>query len=224
MKSTSFEKIQTGIPAIDHVLDGGICRGSLILLSAPPGQGKTTLAMQIAAGTKCHTLFRSYNQSTSELLHQANRLGICDEKLRLSGCDHEEKKPQRNEVDLMIVDDARRLHDAERFVERLKDSVRDSNIAALVLAPVNSDLLSIQQIAYEADVELLLWGFDERQDRKRLSRNLRRQFRDGQIDSEHVRTLYCAKNRSGAAPRYAFLQMMASGFVSLDNTSDETGA
>jgi replicative DNA helicase len=38
----------TGFPMLDDVLDGGLRGGNLILLAGPQGQGKTTMALQIA--------------------------------------------------------------------------------------------------------------------------------------------------------------------------------
>src|SRR5690554_5713087 len=40
----------TGVTEFDRVLAGGLVPGSVTLLSGPPGIGKSTLALQIAAG------------------------------------------------------------------------------------------------------------------------------------------------------------------------------
>ena len=45
-----MEHIATGIKSLDEVLGGGLRRGSLTVIAARPGMGKTALAMQIAAG------------------------------------------------------------------------------------------------------------------------------------------------------------------------------
>ena len=42
-----YKPLQTGMPAFDEMLGGGILRQSLVILSAAPGTGKTTLAQQI---------------------------------------------------------------------------------------------------------------------------------------------------------------------------------
>ena len=40
------QRIQTGVPGLDHILAGGLPAGSLYLLKGAPGTGKTTLGLQ----------------------------------------------------------------------------------------------------------------------------------------------------------------------------------
>lgn len=44
---TGLERMRTGIPGLDHLLDGGLVRGNSLLLEGPPGSGKSTLAMRV---------------------------------------------------------------------------------------------------------------------------------------------------------------------------------
>lgn len=41
-----LEKMRTGIPGLDFVLEGGVVRGNSLLVEGPPGSGKTTLAIR----------------------------------------------------------------------------------------------------------------------------------------------------------------------------------
>ena len=43
----SFERMPTGIPGFDHLLDGGFVRGNSMLIEGSPGSGKSSLAMRI---------------------------------------------------------------------------------------------------------------------------------------------------------------------------------
>jgi KaiC/GvpD/RAD55 family RecA-like ATPase len=49
----SIDYIKTGVPGVDSILDGGIYPGSAVLVSGPPGSGKSIFGMQfIYAGAK----------------------------------------------------------------------------------------------------------------------------------------------------------------------------
>ena len=47
VQTKAFEPMKTGMAAFDRLLGGGIVRQSLVILTAAPGTGKTTLAQQI---------------------------------------------------------------------------------------------------------------------------------------------------------------------------------
>ena len=42
-----IERVKTGIPGLDIILDGGFLYHNSILIKGPPGSGKTTLGIQI---------------------------------------------------------------------------------------------------------------------------------------------------------------------------------
>src|SRR5574342_876103 len=46
----SLPRLATGVPELDRVLGGGLVPGSVVLLAGEPGVGKSTLALQLAAG------------------------------------------------------------------------------------------------------------------------------------------------------------------------------
>lgn len=71
IQTESYRPMKTGMPAFDQLLGGGILRQSLVILSAAPGAGKTTLASQIFEvmaknGTDC--VFLNLEMSREQLL------------------------------------------------------------------------------------------------------------------------------------------------------------
>jgi circadian clock protein KaiC len=44
---SASEKMPTGIPGLDHLLEGGIVRGNSLLLEGPPGSGKSTFGIRM---------------------------------------------------------------------------------------------------------------------------------------------------------------------------------
>ena len=69
----------SGMPEFDHLLGGGIVPGSLVLVGGPPGTGKSTLLLQLAAqvaeqGGK--VVYVCAEESTAQAKLRAERLGI----------------------------------------------------------------------------------------------------------------------------------------------------
>jgi KaiC/GvpD/RAD55 family RecA-like ATPase len=65
-------RISTGVDGFDALVDGGLLRDRLYVLSGPPGSGKTTFSSHFVtegarSGEKC--LFLSMHETESELVH-----------------------------------------------------------------------------------------------------------------------------------------------------------
>jgi DNA repair protein RadA/Sms len=77
----------TGVPEFDRVLGGGVVPGSLVLLGGPPGIGKSTLMLQVAAGlcqAKGKGLYISGEESLEQVKDRAHRLGLKASQLSLA--------------------------------------------------------------------------------------------------------------------------------------------
>jgi KaiC/GvpD/RAD55 family RecA-like ATPase len=77
--SRSLERAKTGIDKLDDLISGGIPRGSVTLVSGPPGSGKTILCCQflyegLKSGEKC--LFFTIDNKVEGLLNQSLQLGM----------------------------------------------------------------------------------------------------------------------------------------------------
>lgn len=71
-------KLQTEIGEVDRVLGGGIISGSTILLSGPPGVGKSTILLQICekVARKNPVVYISGEESEAQIIERAKRLGV----------------------------------------------------------------------------------------------------------------------------------------------------
>ncbi|MFC5511619.1 ATPase domain-containing protein [Massilia jejuensis] len=79
IQPTSEERLSTGSPAIDKMMDGGIYKGSVTLVSGISGTGKTVLSVQfltnaIREGHK--TLLVSLDEHQAQLTRNAKSLGF----------------------------------------------------------------------------------------------------------------------------------------------------
>jgi len=73
------ERVSTGIARLDHMLGGGIFRGSSTLLSGSAGTGKTTLSAKLVSAA-CergeHALYVSYEESPEQIMRNMRSVGI----------------------------------------------------------------------------------------------------------------------------------------------------
>lgn len=71
IQTEAYKPVETGMPAFDRLLRGGIPRQSLVILSAAPGTGKTTLAQQVFEAAAAHgtdVIFLNLEMSREQLL------------------------------------------------------------------------------------------------------------------------------------------------------------
>ncbi len=71
-------KIPSGIKQLDDLLEGGIEKGTVTLLTGPTGVGKSTLAMQFAlsaAKQGLKTIYYSFEETPSFILKRAQEIG-----------------------------------------------------------------------------------------------------------------------------------------------------
>jgi len=75
----NFQRISTGVPGLDEILDGGLIPGRAYLVRGGPGTGKTTLGLHFlsagaASGEK--TLYITLTEPESQIRRNAERRGI----------------------------------------------------------------------------------------------------------------------------------------------------
>jgi len=76
---SSTERTSTGIAELDAMLDGGIYRGSSVLISGSAGTGKSSLSAHMAqasarAGERC--LYLAFEESPSQIIRNMRSIGV----------------------------------------------------------------------------------------------------------------------------------------------------
>lgn len=74
-----YETIGSGIPDMDELLQGGIERGTVTIITGPSGVGKTTLGLQFmkeAAGRGERSVVYSFEEEASLMLKRCDGIGI----------------------------------------------------------------------------------------------------------------------------------------------------
>jgi len=75
----STERISTGVPRLDAMLDGGIYRGSSVLLSGTAGSGKSSLSAHLAAAAcqrneRC--LYLAFEESPAQIIRNMRSINL----------------------------------------------------------------------------------------------------------------------------------------------------
>jgi circadian clock protein KaiC len=126
------ERISTGVPGLDEMLDGGLWRGTTTLLAGPSGAGKTTAGLQFALeGARMGepSLYMNFQENPSQLVRTIRALGVDPEQARAQGLELVYASPVELQIDSIIVDMFRRIQ--QQGVRRLViDAVGDLASAA----------------------------------------------------------------------------------------------
>ncbi|WP_437603229.1 ATPase domain-containing protein [Sorangium sp. So ce590] len=83
-KKTAIARIETGVRNLDALLDGGLPKGSVIVIAGPPGAGKTILTQQIcfhnASATARVLYFNTLSEPTAKTLRFLSQFDFFDAK------------------------------------------------------------------------------------------------------------------------------------------------
>lgn len=128
LKDRKVSKTATGFERMDAALDGGLLNGSMFVLAARPGCGKTTLALNIAAkvaGAKKLSLFVSLEMTREEI---AERYIACY-------ADTTPEEARKNaETILPFTDGDLLIDDTTRTLDALKSVVmRNSHVDVIII-------------------------------------------------------------------------------------------
>lgn len=112
MSAPKKPRMQTGIPAFDKVLNGGIGKGQSIIISGPPGVGKTTLLLQLAESmAQRHTImYLAGEQNKDDLSEYAQRLGVKSDNVIVDASEQSVdileamSKMEDNKIEVVILD------------------------------------------------------------------------------------------------------------------------
>ena len=215
LKTPPLTRISTKIGEVDRVLGGGLLKGSLILLGGSPGIGKSTLALQIAAGAGRPVLYISAEESEEQIALRARRLGIEGAGLQLSGENRIEAILEEISLlksDLVIVDSIQTVYSAvldslpgsisqiRECGQQLLQVCKQRNVTVIIIGHVTKEgvIAGPKMLEHMVDTVLYLDG-DDRYDQ---------------------RILRSAKNRFGTTNEVGIFRMESTGMLPVENPSE----
>jgi DNA repair protein RadA/Sms len=217
IEASGAPRIPTGVGELDRVLGGGLVPGSVVLLAGEPGVGKSTLALQLAAGVRERgpVLYVSGEESPEQLRLRADRLDPAPEDMWvLSETRVEALAEPWRERDpvLVLVDSVQTLH-----TDRL-DSAPGS------VAQVRESAAQLAAAAKSQGAVLVLVGHVTKDGAiagPRVLEHLVDVVLGFEGDKGHpFRSLRASKNRFGSTREVGVFQMSERGLEGVANPSE----
>ncbi|OGS03801.1 MAG: DNA repair protein RadA [Elusimicrobia bacterium RIFCSPLOWO2_12_FULL_59_9] len=210
-------RVATGMLEMDRLLGEGLVAGQVLLLAGPPGIGKSTLLLQLAAGLSergMRSLYVSGEESLSQISRRAHRLGLKAPKLSLVSETNLEKilktldtvKPQ-----LVVVDSIQTVYHPEMSgaagsvgqvracAGELLSAAKNSGAVLFLLGHVTKEGVLAGPKILEHMVDTVLYFDTEREN--------------------PIRVLRAYKNRFGPTSEIGLFEMKESGLMSVTDAT-----
>jgi circadian clock protein KaiC len=131
------ERISSGLPRLDHMLNGGYHRGSNILISGAPGTAKSTMSGLFAAAA-CRrgerTLYVSFDEGAAQIVRNLRSVNI-------------HLAPHLKSGVLKMHSTRTRGPNVEDQFDRLRAKVREHNPRCLVIDPLSALSTKLSHLA-----------------------------------------------------------------------------
>ena len=211
------ERLATGIDELDRVLGGGLVPGSVVLLGGEPGIGKSTLALQLAAGVQKHgpVLYVSAEESPEQVRLRAERLPDVPGEIRILATTSVEAlaEPWQSGSPALVLVDSIQAVQTERVASAAGSVAQVRESAALLAAAAKRSGAALVLVGHVTK-EGTLAG-------PRVLEHLVDVVLTFEGDRSHpFRLLRATKNRFGATHELGVFTMTESGLEGVANPSE----
>jgi len=222
VESEKSKRLVTGIKEFDRVIGGGIVGDSVTIITSPPGGGKSTLTLTIAAmiakqGKK--VLYATGEESDSQIKNRADRiLDTIHENIWIladTSMDHLLMAVEKIDPDLIIADSIQTFYLEEFLPSRSGNptqtmecasalvhcaKAKERQRAVIIIGQMNKndEIAGLRSLEHLVDAVLVMEGDNE----------------------EELRSIIASKNRFGSTGEMGFFTMTEEGLISIDNPSE----
>lgn len=211
-------RVATGLGELDLVLGGGLVSGSLLLLGGPPGIGKSTLLLQVAAAIRRSggsALYVSGEESAPQVRLRAERVGSEALDVDYLGATEVEeliRAAESAQPDFLGVDSIQTLSSSR------------SDAAPGTVSQVRECAAALQEFAKSSLTPVVIVGHVTKGGALAGPRTLEHLVDavlhfEGSRSHEH-RLLRATKNRFGSVDEVAVFRMTGEGLLPVENPSE----
>ena len=213
--SSQEARMNTTDGELNRVLGGGIVPGSLILLGAEPGIGKSTLLLQISLKLPYKTLYVSGEESQKQIKMRAERINPNSDNCYILT----ETKTQNIfrhiveiEPDIVIIDSIQTLH--TDYIESTAGSI----------SQIRETTAELIKFAKETNIPVILIGHITKDGNiagPKILEHMVDTVLQFEGDRNHIyRILRSLKNRFGSTAELGIYEMQGSGLREVSNPSE----
>jgi DNA repair protein RadA/Sms len=214
------DRFITNIPALDHVLGGGLVPGGDVVIGGDPGAGKSTLILQAMAAcarwNEARVLYVTGEEDVAQVALRADRVQASYERVYLvaeTDPDRILRMAERLDVEIIVVDSISTMcmpdlgampgsaTQVRACAELLHAWCRDHRVALVQIAHVTKDgaVAGPNTLRHLVDAVLFLEA----------------------LEGSQLRTLRAHKNRYGSTAKLGRFEMTEAGLASVGNYTDE---
>ena len=222
IKINNSDRIITKIEEFNRITGGGIVKDSIIIITSPPGGGKSTLTLTIAndiAYQGMKVIYATGEESESQIRSRADRILNNIEKNLwiISDTNMNSVIDSVNEIkpDFIVIDSiqtfyleeflparagnpTQTMECANELVQIAKSNIKPCAIIIIGQMNKNDEIAGLRSLEHLVDAVFIMEGDNETQ----------------------LRTITSTKNRFGSTGEMGFFSMTEKGLISIDNPSE----
>lgn len=221
VRKSDLKRIVTGVDEFDRVMGGGLVPDSLNLIAAPPGCGKSTLAIMVAdcmLKNGYNVLYASGEESASQIRARAERLELkyTDEMYIVdnSSLDFVLSEVDKYDIDFIVLDSINTFYLNELLPAKQGNPVQTNGVVS-----------ALKDLCKQQDRPRCAFVIDQMTKDNQMAGNRFVEhivdsclFLESNEDFGSIRQLYASKNRFGALET-GWFEMDESGLHSIPNIS-----
>ena len=221
IKPSTYDRLSTGINELDRVLGGGIVKDSVIILTAEPGTGKSTILMQVCgniADKGDKVLYVSGEENEGQIKSRADRINVFDKKNNLYLYSETVVENIINQIDeikpsFVVIDSINTMHSIKYPDNPAGKEVQMKEVCFRLLSKAKTEGFAVCFIGQQTKKNELAGA---REIEHAIDTVL--YFESDNVSS--LRVMRPSKNRFGNTDEIGLFEMKEHGLESIDNPSE----